>query len=211
MQQRAVDHRILVAKPRESPTQCAPMPTPNAPHEDELIKGCIREEARAQEGLYRHFYGFGMSICLRYAGSQDEAKEIMNEGFFKVFTKIGQYDFSRSFRWWLRRILVNTAIDYYRAQKRFQHQVEVTEALCESPEADVVSRLSAEAIMSLLHKLPEHYRVTFNLFEIEGYSHAEIGKMLGIPAGTSRSNLTRAKKRLQELVYHHFNDQKQYA
>ena len=187
------------------------MHSPNPEIEDQLIKGCIREEAKAQEGLYRHFYGYGMSICLRYAGNKEEATDILNDGFLKVFTKIRKYDFQSPLKAWLRKILVNTAIDYYRMSKKAKQMVDIQVMDQASSEVDVVSKLSAEEILGLLHLLPEHYRLAFNLHEIEGYSHEEIGVMLSIPAGTSRSNLARAKKRLRDMVTSKFRQAKYYA
>jgi RNA polymerase sigma-70 factor (ECF subfamily) len=189
-----------------------PMQSPNTEEEDQMVKGCIREEAKAQEGLYRHFYGYGMGICLRYAGNRDEALEILNEGFLKAFTKIRKYGFDMPFKSWLRKILVNTAIDHFRAANRAGGiHASISEVQTPSVDAGVVSQLTAQEILALMRHLPEALRISFNLYEIEGYNHEEIGKMLGIPPGTSRSNLTRAKKRLRELVTQHFKQPSSYA
>jgi len=174
-----------------------------------ILKGCLKNKASAQEKLYKHFYGYAMSVALRYSNSKNESAEILNESFFKVFTRLDKYDFSRSFRAWLRRIVINTSIDYYRANKKYQQSSEISAAEEKTYDFDIVDRLTAEEILDLLQELPTHYRMVFNLYEIEGYSHKEIGEMMDIPEGTSRSNLTRAKQKLREMVKHLY--QKNYA
>ena len=173
--------------------------------ENELIEGCLKGKARSQEMLYKHYYGYAMAICLRYANGKDEAKEILNDSFFKVFTKISQYDPKNPFRAWLRRIVINTAIDYYRRQQKHQYAVDIQEIEYEESDASVLDRLSAEDILLLMQKLPEHYRLVFNLYELEGYSHEEISKQLGIPESTSRTHLSRAKSKLREYIQKYFS------
>jgi RNA polymerase sigma-70 factor (ECF subfamily) len=165
-----------------------------------ILKGCLKNKAAAQEKLYKDFYGYAMSVALRYSRSKDESAEILNESFFKVFTRLDKYDFNKSFRAWLRRIVINTAIDYYRANKKYQQSAELTAANEKEFDFDIVERLTAEEILGLLQELPPHYQMVFNLYEIEGYSHREIAEMMEIPEGTSRSNLTRAKQKLREMV-----------
>lgn len=176
--------------------------------ERELIEGCCKGRARAQEGLYRHFYAFGMSVCLRYAPNRDDAIEVLNDSFMKVFENIAQYDTSRSFKGWFRRIIVNTALDNYRAQRNFRLQADVdinTVELDIEPEFN--NKLSADEIIELFSYLPDNYRITFNLYEVEGYNHEEIAGMLDISPGTSRSNLSRARKILQRLYFEKINNQ----
>jgi RNA polymerase sigma-70 factor (ECF subfamily) len=176
-----------------------------SPSEEELILGCEKGNSKSQELLYRQYYGYAMTICLSYSGSRDEASEILNEAFFKVFNKIHTYKKGSSFKAWLRRTVVNTAIDYFRANKKFMFNVEMNEAITEETDSDIVNDITAQEIFDLLQRLPEKYRITFNLFELEGYSHEEISEILNIPVGTSRSNLARAKQRLRELVTQHYN------
>lgn len=180
------------------------MKTEKQVHEEQLINGCINEDPKAQELLYKHYYGYAMSVCLAYSSSRFEATEILNEGFLKVFSKIHTYRAGNSFQAWLRRTMVNTAIDYFRMNKKHRFNVEVNEAITEETDLNVIDELTAREILDLLQQLPENYRLTFNLYEIEGYSHEEISKILGIPEGTSRSNLTRAKQKLRQLLkkYH---------
>lgn len=167
-----------------------------------LINGCKKGRSKSQEELYKHFYGYAMSICLRYASNKEEAKEILNDSFLKVFSKLEQFDNKRSFRGWLRRIVINTAIDYYRRNEKHRGNYSIDDSFFEISETDenVIDKLSAEDIMKLVQSLPESYRMTFNLYEVEGYSHDEIGEKLNVPVGTSRSNLSRAKKQLRQMV-----------
>ena len=165
-----------------------------------LIEGCRRGKRRSQEGLYSHFYAFGMSVCLRYAPSREDALEVLNDGFMKVFANIEQFDTTRPFRSWFRRILVNTALDQYRAQRRLRLPLQVDIDLADPDiEPEYNLKMSAGEILSLFALMPEALRITFNLYEVEGYSHEEIAGMLDISPGTSRSNLCRAKKLLQRL------------
>lgn len=163
-----------------------------------ILKGCIKGKSKYQEALYKQFYAYGMSICLRYAHSRDEAVEVMNDGFIKVFENINKYRVEQSFKSWFRRILINTAIDHYR--KNCKHYNHLDEDIIDEEILDLnaVNSLELSDLMSLLNELPEQYRLTFNLFEIEGYAHDEIAEMLNIAVGTSRSNLARAKKILRK-------------
>ena len=174
------------------------MPKPSEEISSKIINGCIKGKSRSQEALYKHFYAYGMSISLRYAHNREEAVEIMNDSFIKVFNNIGSYKTGQSFKGWFRKILVNTAIDYYR--KNNKHYNHFDEEIIDEEVFDLnaVNSLELEDLMNLLNALPEQYRVTFNLFEIEGYSHEEIADMLNIAIGTSRSNLARAKKMLRK-------------
>ncbi len=165
--------------------------------EIEIIYGCKKKNGKSQEMLYKHFYGYGMSIALRYANSRDEAVEILNDSFLKVFDSIKSFDESQSFKPWLRKIVINTAIDYYRKFVKFNSNYDSRYIPDEELSPDVIDNLNVEDILKLLNDLPEVYRITFNLYEIEGYTHDEISKMLNIAVSTSRSNLTRAKQLLR--------------
>jgi len=172
----------------------------------ELIKGCIAGNGRSQEMLYKRFFSFAMSVCIRYAVNQDDAMEIVNDSFIKVFDNLKNFDTSRDFKSWFTQILVNTIIDNYR--KNFKHnKVLPEEYLPETIEREdtYVQNISIKDILKLLSQLPENYRIIFNLYEIEGYSHEEIGKLTGIATSTSRAKLTRAKKMLRKLYEKYFN------
>jgi len=164
-----------------------------------IITGCIKGKMDAQEALYKQFYAYAMSVCLRYAHNREEAAEIMNDSFLKVFRNIKKYNLEMSFKGWFRRIIINTAIDNYR--KNSKHYNHFDEDIIDSEVLDcnMVEDLDIKGAMELLNMLPEHYRLTFNLYEIEGYSHEEIADFLGIAESTSRSNLTRAKKILRHV------------
>ena len=183
------------------------MPLKDKHSEEELIAGCRAGKLASQEKLYKHFYSYGMGVVLRYAYSKEEAYEILNDSFLKVFDKIDKYEPTYSFKSWISRIMVNTAIDYYRKNKKHMYHQDIEAAYNESHPSESVSTLSVKDIMLLLNKLPEIYRLTFNLYEIEGYSHDEIASKMGISASTSRSNLTRAKKKLRILYQQYFEHQ----
>lgn len=168
--------------------------------DQEIISGCISGKRKFQELLYRQYYSFGMSVCRRYAPLQHDALEILNDSFMKVFENLNSFDASKPFKSWFRRIMVNTAIDYFRSRKRMQLFIEfepAEPAITVEPENE--GAIDAEAILKLFENLPEIFRITFNLYEVEGYNHEEIAGMLDISPGTSRSNLSRAKKMLRVL------------
>ncbi len=174
--------------------------------DSELLNGCIRQQPKAQETLYKRFYGYAMSAAIGYVNHSEEAAEIVNEAFLKVFKNIKNFKPESPFKGWLRRIVVNTAIDHYRSHKKFQMNVEIEQADRHVTDVGVIEQLNAEEILQLLQQLSEPHRLTFLLFEIEGYSHEEIAQQLSISESTSRANLTRAKKKLRELVTNHFTD-----
>lgn len=165
-----------------------------------IIQGCIKQDRASQKMLYKTLYGFGMGICLRYAGNRYEAAEILNSGFFKALTHIKKYDESRPFKAWLGRIMTNTAIDYYRTNLKVAYTEDIDMAPDVSVDESVNAKLNYEDLLALVQKLPNAYRTVFNLYAIDGYSHDEIGAMLGINAGTSKSNLHKARQKLQQMV-----------
>jgi RNA polymerase sigma-70 factor (ECF subfamily) len=166
----------------------------------QLIRGCIKQDRKCQKMLYKAFYGFAMGICLRYAGNRDEAAEVMNQGFFKVFTHIESYDLSRPFKAWLGKIMMNVSIDFYRANLKMAYtdDLETAEHISDGELAD--RNLNYNDLLAMVQKLPQAYRTVFNLFAIEGYSHEEIGSMLNINAGTSKSNLHKARQKLKQMI-----------
>ena len=165
-----------------------------------ILDGCRRGDRNSQRKLYEHFYGYGMSICLRYAHDKGEAAEILNEGFFKALRNILQYDAGKPFRFWLRQIFVHTAIDHFRKRHNIPVPEELTLLHClETDEMTDFEIDPDEDVLPILQKLSPAYRTVFNLYVMEEYSHAEIAAMLGISAAASRSNLTRAKEQLREI------------
>ena len=166
----------------------------------QLIRGCIEQDRKCQKMLYKAFYGFAMGICLRYAGNRDEAAEVMNQGFFKVFTHIESYDTTRPFRAWLGKIMMNASIDFYRANLKMAYTEDLDSAEHLSDGDLVDKNLHYEDLLKMVQQLPQAYRTVFNLFAIEGYSHEEIGAMLNINAGTSKSNLHKARQKLKQMI-----------
>jgi RNA polymerase sigma-70 factor (ECF subfamily) len=167
-----------------------------------IIDKCKEGNRRAQNELYRVAFPYAMSIALRYSQDQEGSLEIVNEAFFKAFNFINSYDPSLSFGAWLRRIVINTAIDHYHKKQKSVVMVPITnESEFEDYEvADVQNRMDAQQLLFLVQKLPPAYRMVLSLFAIEGYSHKEIADMLSISEGTSKSNYHKAKAYLQQLM-----------
>lgn len=169
-------------------------------NETDLIRGCMRGSTQCQRQLYERFAGKMYAVCLRYARTPSDAADILQEGFIKVFTKMSQYQFQGSFEGWIRRIMVNTALRTYQRQ-RFDQESSGYETLPESPvEADAIASLSEAELLTLINKLPDGYKIVFNMVAIEGFSHAEVAETLGIQESTSRSQLTKARRWLTEQL-----------
>ena len=168
--------------------------------EKDLIEACIRKERWAQKLLYEEYYSKMMGVCLRYANSEDAALDILHEGFIKVFKNIGKYQAGTSLGAWIRRIMVNTSIDYYRKSIRRRTE-DIEQAYDISVDvADAVSQCTEKEILEAVQQLSPAYRAIFNLYVIEGYSHKEIATMLDITESTSRSNLVKARAKLKEIL-----------
>ncbi len=165
--------------------------------EYELIRGCLRGSAQCQRDLYERFAGKMYAVCLRYARTREDAADILQEGFLKVFSKLGQFQFQGSFEGWVRRVMVNTALRAYQKQ-RYEFEQSGYERLPEMPvDPDALAILSEAELLDLVRQLPDGYRAVFNLVAIEGYSHAEAAEALGIQESTSRSQLTKARRHLE--------------
>jgi RNA polymerase sigma-70 factor (ECF subfamily) len=174
--------------------------------DSDLIEGCLKGKELHQEVLYKRYFSFAMSVCIRYTKDRNAAMENINDSYMKVLDNLGDYDSSKSFKAWYSRILVNTSIDNYRRNLKHLSAISVDNiADTEEKEPDIDIELSVKDILKLFSQLPENYKITFNLFEIEGYSHEEIGKLLGVTTSTSRSNLARAKKMIREIYKKEFN------
>lgn len=165
-----------------------------------IIDGCIKFDRQSQELLYKRLYGFAMKICLRYAGDQNEASEILNEGFFKVFTGIKKYDKERPFKTWFGKIMNNASIDYYRRNLKWNQSSDLDISGLKIPEDKMEDNLNYQELIAIIQNLPNAYRLVFNLYVIDGYSHDEIAEMIGISASTSRSNLYKARMKLQQML-----------
>lgn len=165
-----------------------------------IIDGCIAHDPYSQELIYKTLYGFAMKICLRFADNRQVAAEVLNEGFFKVFTNIEKYDKSLSFKAWLGKIMYNASIDYYRTNLKWTQNEGLEKYDLKISDASVEHKLDYEDLISMIQRLPPAYRVVFNLYAVDGYSHEEIAKITGISAGTSRSNLHKARLKLQQML-----------
>lgn len=165
--------------------------------DQELIQGCLREEAHCQKELFQRYSGRMLAVCLRYARHRLEAEDILQEGFIKVFNNIGSFKSKGSFEGWIRRIIVNTALKNYQ-RKHFTNEQIAVEHFPDVPQQPVAyAQLGEQELLAMIARLPEGYRVVFNLYAIEGYSHKEIAETLGIRESTSRSQLVKARKMLQ--------------
>lgn len=168
---------------------------------DELIKRCKANERKAQELLYNQFASKMLGVCLRYATDRMEAEDMLQNGFIKVFQKIEDYRGEGSFEGWIRRIMVHSSIEYYRKYHKVVQLVDVEQAESHSSvDALATSKLAANDLMALIQQLAPGYRIVFNLYAIEGYSHREIAEMAGISEGASKSQLSRARAVLKEQI-----------
>ena len=162
-----------------------------------------------QHELYRRFAPKMYGVCLRYAGKTEEAEDILQEGFIKVFKKIGSFRSEGSFEGWIRRIFVNTAIEQFRKKIYLQPITEYEENSVEGKYISVLDTMAEKDIIKLVQQLSPGYRTVFNMYVVEGYTHRQIGEALGISEGTSKSQLSRAKMILQELVKKYIEKRKQ--
>lgn len=168
--------------------------------EAQFVAALCRGDRGAQRVLYETHYGALMAICQRYSGTEDESMDLLHESFIKIFGKIGHYESGTALLAWMRRITVNTAIDHYRrnAKRRTESLDSAYHLSTDVP--DVVSQASAREILQAVQRLPPTYRTIFNLYVIEGYSHKEIAERLNITDSTSRSNLVKARSKLQKVL-----------
>jgi len=172
----------------------------NPDEPESVIAACKRDNPSAQRALIRLFYGYVKSISLRYSSDNDLADEILNDSFLKVFNNLNKYDEKQAFKGWLRTIVVNTAIDYYRKSNQAPVYEDLNNVHVADITEDAVSRLSSEEILELVRKLSPAYRTVFSLYVIDGYTHKEIAEKLGIKEGTSKSNLQDARLKLQSMI-----------
>jgi RNA polymerase sigma factor (sigma-70 family) len=170
--------------------------------EKQLITGCLAGDALCQRHLFDQYAGRLMTVCLRYAADQMDAEDLLMEAFVKVYRYLHQYKFEGSFEGWMRRIAVNTALKKLQKKKVLFEEAN-PERVTEAVDANAYTHLSEKEILDLVRRLPDGYRIIFNLFVIEGYSHEEIAGLLHIQPGTSRSQLVKARKLLQQLIHHH--------
>lgn len=172
--------------------------------ENDIIKGCIEGKRLYQKQLYDHFASKMLGVCMRYAKDRAEAEDMLQEGFIKVFTNISRFKFEGSFEGWVRRIMVFTAINYFKHRSRkFQEDLDV-DGYDSVYQDDIVTKIAAKEIVALVQQMPEGYRMIFNLYAVEGYTHKEIGEMLGVAEGTSKSQYARARQYMQAALAKHY-------
>jgi len=173
---------------------------------EDAIAGCLRNDNKCKEMIYKSFYGYLMGVTLRYVNDRNDAEELVNDSFIKIFKSVGQFNapkfsdqIQKAFKGWIARISSRTAIDFLRSQRTFLYVDDIAEEQQPLTELNAISQLNVQDIMKLLGKLPETHKLIFNMYEIEGFSHEEISKMLNIPESSCRVYLTRAKNKLREL------------
>ena len=168
-----------------------------------MIEECSKGVLKAQEKLYKKFYNYGMSIAIRYAHNTDTAGEIYNDSFLKVLKNCSRFNGEKSYKAWLRKIIVHTAIDNYRKEIKQENPIDPFDYKDAVSQTYIIEKLVAEDIIRLIHGLPHIYRIVFSLYELEGYSHEEIASKLNLSVSTSRSCLSRAKSKLRHLIAVH--------
>lgn len=169
--------------------------------EVELIQACKENNPRAQKILFETYSARLMGVCLRYASNGDEAQDMLQDGFIKIFQKLNTFSGEGAFGGWMRRTMVNTCLDQIRKNNRIGYAVEIEKVEIDYVDnEDALSKMRTQELLGLIQKLPEGYRIVFNMFVIEGYSHKEIAKELEITESTSKSQLRKAKIRLQKEI-----------
>lgn len=168
--------------------------------ESDLIRECIAGNRGMQEELYRRFAPKMYAVCMRYANNTDDAQDLLQEGFIKVFRNLEKFRHEGSFEGWVRRVFVNTSIEHFRRKHTLNSISEKEENVIEDSDITALDNLAEKDIINLIQELSPGYRTVFNMYVVEGYSHKEIGNILGISEGTSKSQLARAKAILQKKV-----------
>jgi len=169
--------------------------------EEELVKRCIKQEVRAQEEFYRRFAPKMYGVCLRFAKNKMEADDILQEGFIKVFINLKSFRNEGSLEGWIRRTIVNTAINLYKKNLKYLQDIELEKAdVVQQTNLGAIDKLATDELLKIIGELPAGYRMVFNLNIIEGYTHKEIGELLGVSENTSKSQLSRARQTLQRKL-----------
>ena len=183
----------------------------NKEHLKKLISGCLKNNRRAQEELFKLYYGKMLGVCMRYISDRDSAEDVLQDGFIKIFDKLKAFNYEGSFEGWMRRIIANTAIDSIRKSKKNpiltdndeDFKIGADNTLIDNEEIGVIG-LKAEIAMEAINTLSPAYKAVFNLYVLEEYTHREIAEILGISEGTSKSNLWKAKLNLQKVLKEKF-------
>lgn len=165
-----------------------------------ILQGCIKNDRRSQQALYKHFYPYGMSVSIRYLKSEEQALEVLNDGFMKVFNNLNKYDPEKPFKPWFRKIVVNTALNHMKKNSKLKLNTELHEATHVTSREEILSKIGYKDLIDLVQSLSTAYRTVFNMYVIDGFKHEEIANKLGISVGTSKSNLSKARAILQQRV-----------
>lgn len=173
--------------------------------ETDLIAGCLEGNRKMQEMLYNRFAPKMYAVCLRYSSNADDAQDLLQDGFIKIFKNLDKYRGDGSFEGWVRRIFVNTSIEHFRKKIKINTVADSSEIQVEDKEWNAFESLAEKDIINIIQELSPGYRQVFNMYVIEGYSHKEIGDILGISEGTSKSQLARAKSILKKVVENKLN------
>jgi RNA polymerase sigma factor (sigma-70 family) len=169
--------------------------------DEELVKGCIEKNPIAQKYLYDKFSRKMMGVCLRYCDNREEGEDVLQNGFITVFTHIASFKGLGSFEGWVRKIMVNTALTNIRKNKKFKQNISMDTVEYMIPSTNhIAENFAANDLLKIIQTLPPGFRTVFNLYAIEGYSHKEIGDLLHISEGTSKSQYSRAKVHLQKMI-----------
>lgn len=173
---------------------------------EDVLAGCLKNDNKCKEVIYKSFYGYLMGVILRYVTDRNDAEELINDSFIKVFKGMAQFNYpkekdelQKAFKGWIARITSRTAIDFLRSKRTYVYVDDIEEAQQPLIEVNAISQLHVKDIMKLLNQLPETHKLIFNMYEIEGFSHEEISSVLNIPESSSRVYLTRAKHKLRIL------------
>ena len=166
----------------------------------DLIKECVKGNRKMQELLYTRYASKMHAVCLRYCGSADDAQDLLQDGFIKIFQNLEKYRGDGSFEGWIRRIFVNTSIEHFRRKIKYTNFSETQEDSIEDNEWNALETIAKKDVVKIIQQLSPGYKQVFNMYVIEGYSHKEIGEMLGISEGTSKSQLARAKAILKKII-----------
>ena len=170
--------------------------------EQALIKGCLAGSRKAQQELYDRYSGVLFGMCLRYSRTEADACDILQEGFTRIFVNLEQFKFGGSFEGWMKRVVVNCAMAWYRKKNTVQYVEQIFETNDSTIErVNAIDELSNQELRAMISALPDGYRTVFNMYAIEGYSHKEIAKELGISVGTSKSQLSDARKLLRKTIH----------
>lgn len=178
---------------------------------DQLIEDCISGKREAQSKLYQVYSSRLLAVCVRYAHDRSDAEDSLHEAFMLIFKKIGQYSGRGSFEGWMKRIAINVAINRYNQQRRFHAVEDISSYESKMESAEMDTFLNAKQMLEMIAELPPMYRMVFNLYAIDGYSHKEIAEKLRISEGTSKSNLSRARQILQKKIEKFGIKDKMYA